>query len=145
MPFLNASIQEDGLIVTVGIAWSTARAEVLKRAGTPPVGPIWVTALLDTGASCSVIDSTVVGALKLIQAGTVEAQTPTFDGATQTLNLYDVCLAFAKPEIKIMSMNLPVAEARLANQGFLALIGRDVLQQCLLVYNGPMKTFSISF
>jgi hypothetical protein len=145
MPFLNASVQEDGLIVTVGIAWSTARAEALKRAGGLPVSPIWVTALLDTGASCSVIDSSVVGALKLIQAGTIDAHTPNAGGVLQTLNLYDVCLAFARPQVKIMSMNLPVAEASLANQGFLALIGRDVLQQCLLVYNGPLKSFSISF
>ena len=145
MPFLNASIQEDGLIVTVGIAWSTARAEVLKRAGRAPVPPIWVTALLDTGASCSVIDSSVVRTLNLIQAGTVEAHTPSAAGLVQSLNLYDVCLAFAKPQVKVMSMNLPVAEARLADQGFLALIGRDVLNQCLLVYNGPLKSFSISF
>ena len=145
MPFLNAAIQEDGLIVTVGIALSTARAEALKRAGGTPVAPIWVTALLDTGASCSVIDSSVVRSLNLIQAGTVEGHTPSPAEAPQTFNLYDVCLAFAKPQVKIMSLNLPVAEARLVEQGFLALIGRDVLQHCLLVYNGPLKSFSLSF
>ena len=145
MPFLNASIQEDGLIVTVGIALSTARAEALKRAGLAPVAPIWVTALLDTGASCSVIDTSVVRSLKLIQAGTVEGHTPSTSANLQTYNLYDVCLAFAKPQVKIMSLNLPVAEASLVSQGFLALIGRDVLQHCLLVYNGPSKAFSLSF
>ena len=145
MPFLNASIQEDGLIVTVGIALSTARAEVLKRAGGSPVPPIWVTALLDTGASCSVIDSSVVGSLKLIQAGTMEGHTPSTTAALHTFNLYDVCLAFAKPQVKAISMNLPVAEANLSTQGFLALIGRDVLQHCLLVYNGPLKSYSLSF
>jgi hypothetical protein len=145
MPFLNASIQEDGLIVTVGIALSTARAEVLKKAGGSPVPPIWVTALLDTGASCSVVDSSVVRSLNLVRAGTIEGHTPSSVNPFQTFDLYDVCLAFAKPQVKIMSMNLAVAEARLAGQGFLALIGRDVLQHCLLVYNGPLKSYSLSF
>ena len=145
MPFLNSSIQEDGLIITVGIALSTPRAEALKRSGRAPVAPIWVTALLDIGASCSVIDTSVVRSLALIQAGTVQGHTPTTDASLQTYNPYDVCLAFARPQIKIMSMNLPVAEASLAEQGFPALIGRDVLQHCLLVDNGPLKAFSLSF
>jgi hypothetical protein len=117
MPFLNASIQEDGLIVTVGISWSTARAEALKRAGGIPVPPVWVTGLLDTGANCSAIDSSLVNTLKLLQVGTVEAHTPSAAGSHQTLKCYDICVAFAKPQIKIMSMNLPVAEASFANQG----------------------------
>jgi hypothetical protein len=44
-----------------------------------------------------------------------------------------------------MSINLPVAEASLASQGFLVLIGRDVLKHCLLIDNGPLNQFSLSF
>ncbi len=145
MPSLNASVREDGLIVEVGIALSTARVEAAKRAGRPPVAPIWVTALLGTGASCSVIDTSVVHSLKLIQAGTVQGHTPSTGSNLHTCNLYDGCIAFAKPQVKVMSLNLPVAEASLIDQGILALIGRDVLRQCLLVYNGPAKSFSLSF
>jgi hypothetical protein len=145
MPFLNASVQSDGLIVTVGLSLSTARADLIKEAGGVPRAPIWVSALLDTGASCSVIDSYVVNHLNLIQAGTIEGHTPSTIDGLHTFNQYDVCLAFAKPQFKIITMNLPVAEAKLADQGFLALIGRDVLQHCLLVYNGPTKSFSLSF
>ncbi len=81
MPFLNAAVDPEGLIIEVGIALSTPRVEALKRAGLAPISPIWVPAMLDTGASCSVVDSSVVASLKLIQAGTVQGHTPS-TGAT---------------------------------------------------------------
>ena len=34
--------------------------------------------------------------------------------------------------------------AALASQGIIALIGRDVLMQCTLHYNGPLGSFTLS-
>jgi hypothetical protein len=53
--------------------------------------------------------------------------------------------------IQIEVVGLPIAinapraiGAPLQSQGILVLIGRDVLQHCVLVYNGPTGSFSLS-
>ncbi len=43
------------------------------------------------------------------------------------------------------SMTIPVIESQLLNQGFHALIGRDVLSSGMLVYNGKASTISLAF
>ncbi len=45
----------------------------------------------------------------------------------------------------IVTLNAPRAMgAALASQGLLVLIGRDVLQNCNLFYNGPAGQFTLS-
>ena len=39
----------------------------------------------------------------------------------------------------------PLIQAHLSNQGIDMLIGRDVLDDCLMVYNGPDGTFTLAF
>jgi hypothetical protein len=38
-----------------------------------------------------------------------------------------------------------VASELLVSQGFHALIGRDILNQCLFSYNGSMKLFTLAY
>jgi hypothetical protein len=40
---------------------------------------------------------------------------------------------------------VPVIAADLAIQGIHALIGRDVLQDCILIYNGTVGEFTLAF
>ena len=40
---------------------------------------------------------------------------------------------------------LPVLEARLSNQGIYGLIGRDILDEGILIYNGPSDRFALAF
>ncbi len=40
---------------------------------------------------------------------------------------------------------MPVIESQLSMQGIQALIGRDVLRQCLFVYNGEEDQFMLAF
>ena len=52
-----------------------------------------------------------------------------------------------KIEILGISINVNVLKAYGANlesQGLVALIGRDLLAKCVLVYNGPDSSFSLS-
>jgi hypothetical protein len=48
-------------------------------------------------------------------------------------------------DVHVASMTTPVVEANLAHQGFEALIGRDVLAQGLLVYDGKAGNLSLAF
>ncbi len=40
---------------------------------------------------------------------------------------------------------VPVATAPMKAQGIDGLLGRDILNDCLLIYSGPEKTFTLSF
>jgi hypothetical protein len=41
---------------------------------------------------------------------------------------------------------IPVVEAELmTTQGFAVLIGRDILETCLVFYNGPARQFTLAF
>ncbi len=43
------------------------------------------------------------------------------------------------------AFNVGVIESHLASEGFLALIGWDILSHCILTSDGPAKRFSLEF
>lgn len=45
----------------------------------------------------------------------------------------------------LMIANLPVVCAELHHQGFHALIGRDILSECFLTYDGVNGFFSLAY
>jgi hypothetical protein len=48
-------------------------------------------------------------------------------------------------QVHVASLTIPVIESDLSAQGFQVLIGRDVLSQGLLWYNGRARTLSLAF
>ena len=60
---------------------------------------------------------------------------------------YDVGLQIyaAKTQHPLIVRNLPVIEAPLARQGIQVLIGRDVLADCVLNYNGATRIYTLAF
>ena len=60
-------------------------------------------------------------------------------------NTYDVSLMLLHPKLTLTLGNVPVGESQLSVQGIQALIGRDVLQNCLFVYDGQSGLFSLAF
>jgi len=46
----------------------------------------------------------------------------------------------------LIFQTIPVVSSDLVNaQGFHALIGRDILEQCLFVYNGSVGSFTLAY
>jgi hypothetical protein len=144
MPFLTIPLAPEGPLIDLAIALSTPRVDALKAVGLPFPSPVWVPGLIDTGANCSAIDGHVIKALGLVPSGTANVLSVT-SGSYQVCNLYDVCIAFAKPAVTVMHVNMPVIEASFAGRKYNALIGRDLLRQCLFFYNGAADTFTLSF
>jgi len=64
-------------------------------------------------------------------------------------DLLDVSIAIpgtSTAHIPLFAMNVPVIAAQLsAPQGFQALFGRDILADCLFIYNGPRTTFTLAY
>ena len=160
MPILNAVLQGEatdkqgnkkrlapadalvlqGPIVQVRLsATPNVRQPILSAGGTLP-NPVAGMALIDTGAAVSCIDDDVAIALKLPVTGTGFMTSATHTG--QPRNLYPVEIEIAGWPIKFGSNR--IMGANLKPQQLVALIGRDLLKNCVLVYNGPTGGFSLS-
>lgn len=125
-------------MVDAYVAVSAPRRAALVAAGQAVPNPVAIRGLLDTGASNTAVDPSVLTALGITPTGTALVNTPTTGTAPQTVNQYDIGIVIPAPSgTPLFSQTLPVISSELlAVQGFHALIGRDILSQCVFVYNG---------
>lgn len=145
MPFLTFPIGGDGVLVDLYVAVSTPRIDAMKAAGLPFPSPEKVRALVDTGASMSSVSPRLAKSLGLVPSGIMPILSATTGGAAHNCNQYDVCLAFVQPSVKVLGVNVPVIELDLYTHGAEVLLGRDMLAQCLCVYDGQNGTFTLAF
>jgi hypothetical protein len=69
-----------------------------------------------------------------------------FRGASRTYDVDSLVRGAIAGDIPLSIPNLRVAASELyLKQGIHALIGRDVLKRCILVYNGGLNQFSLCF
>lgn len=147
MPHLTLQISSRGPIVEMWVLASLPRIDALKHANKPLPSPVQTRALIDTGADCTAIDSTVLHQLGITPTGTTPIHTPSTQGSPHIALQFDVGIAFVHP-VSTSSLHIgsiPVIQADTANQGFGALIGRDVLSRCLFVYDGTAHSFCLAF
>ncbi len=134
MPILELLIEEtSGALVTVYIKHS--------REAMPPLE---VKALLDTGASRTSLDPSVVTELGLIDAGETEVQDFTSpEGTVLPRALCNLVIPGSGIEMEIF--NLPVIQAPLEAQGFKAILGRDILSKCVVVWDGRARRCTLAY
>ena len=146
MPLLTLPLGVDGAIVPVLFHFSGPRLQLLRAANQPFPMAFTGRGLIDTGASGSAIDSSVVQSLGLLPTGTINILTPSTGSVPHVCNQYDVSLTLLMaPQPHVVSMIIPVLECQLLSQGIHALIGRDVLSSGMFVYNGKANTISLAF
>ena len=149
MPHLTlARDPTGGPVVPVGVAVRQARREALvaARQDVPPVASI--RALVDTGASCTCVDPAVLKTLDLSARGSVSVHTPSTGPVPHQAEEYDVSLIVpgaGTHHVPLTIDAVPVVAADLLVQGIHAIIGRDVLQDCILIYNGTVGEFTLAF
>lgn len=135
LPFLR----ENGPICSVVLKPSDPTTEKLKIEKNK-IPSIKVLALIDTGASSTAISQKVVDKLNLFPRGTAKVYTS--NKASEIRHEFDVALEFDSdsylPILKVLSANLQ-------DHSIDCLIGRDVLQYGLLIYNGVEKQVTLSF
>lgn len=119
-----------------------ARAQALAAAKTPVPGPISGPALIDTGASLTVVNEQALKSLGVSPIGIAEVMTPS--GKAQQY-LYPAELVFAGTQIPKAVLARVAGSPHLQAQNLLALIGRDVLQFGVLIYNGSAGMFTLTF
>ena len=137
-------LQNLGPIVPVIILPSSAFIKALKERSPEEVEKyshgIQAMMLIDTGASCTVIDKEISATLNLKHHGVTNISTPS--STSYECLLYDIDLQI--PNNKAHFENVQVVETKLKNQGISGLIGRDVLQDTLLIYHGYTGQFTLA-
>jgi predicted aspartyl protease len=133
------ALQQRGPVLQVVVSVEQNMAQALQQQGQTVPAPKSGFALIDTGASFTCIDEQAAKdlALPIIDVVTMSSASH----AQHQCNVYPVQIAVPP----MLNLQVPRAVgAALAAQGLLALIGRDVLQNCLLVYNGGTGSISLS-
>jgi len=147
VPHFTLQVGPNGPVLNALIGVSQARATALKAADQPIPQLVPITALVDTGASCTCLDPSIVQALSLTATGSVMINTPTTGSTPHTADQFDAGLFIPAPNgPPLFFRTMPVVSADLlAAQGFHALLGRDVLKQCFFAYNGEVGLFTLAF
>lgn len=146
MPHLTIGIDPiRGPIIILLVGASAPRIDALNQAGIPVPPAIAVSFLVDTGASCTVVDQTVISPLGLVPTGETLVCTPTTGGKPESRFQYDVGLMLYHADNSRLFHSLPVIATDLSQQNIGGLLGRDVLEKCLLVYDGAVRQFSLAF
>lgn len=144
--------------VRIQVQITLGRPEILRRrhAGLAIPQPLSVVALLDTGPERTCVDPAVVTRLALppsrpgfLLAPGATGGFPVFGGSTFGFS-YEAGLVILSPVVTKPPSNLVIPELEvdalpLAAFGVEAVIGRDVLASCVLVYDGPSASATLAY
>jgi len=131
-------LRRNGAIFPIEISLPQTLVDYLTKQGMPIPAAVSGYALIDSGASISAADSSVVSSLKISPIGITTVLTPA--GPAQK-NLFPARFKFSRLVIDIS----PVIGADLKPQGIIALIGRDILSRFLMIYHGLGGRITLSF
>lgn len=107
-----------------------------------------IDALIDTGASISGVDPTILAALCLSPTGQTQILSASSGAVGVSVPTYDVCIGIyaARPgDLHHISDTIRVTATDLSSRPFKALIGTDVLSKCILHYNGADALFTLAY
>lgn len=145
MPFVSyrrPNLAREGPTISVIVRPSTAFLSAQKEQGieAEEVPAVRSLMLVDTGASGSAVDQEVIAMLGLQPTGSIAIATPSHE--RHDVLTYDIDLLIEQNQFHLA--DVPVFATGLNNQGIQGLIGRDVLQHMLLVYNGYSGDFTLA-
>lgn len=133
------NLQEFGPVIEVTLMPSVPFIQT-TGATASAAKAIKVLAMIDTGASGTVISRGLAALLEINPVGTTLINTPS---STDVSCLqFDVQLIFPN---HVIVQSIVVTEAPLQGQHIQCLIGRDVLQHGVLIYTGYDNSFTLSF
>jgi hypothetical protein len=145
MAQLRLPITKDGPILSVAIGITGAQMAALQASGKPIPAPLVLRGVADTGT-----DITAVKVSQLQQLGI----TPTASSTTQTasgqfrVDLFDISLmvpgATASAGPIVVRPLLTITELAESVPDVDLLLGRDILDECLFIYDGPGGQFLLA-
>ncbi len=147
MPILRREIGWEGALAEVVVRVGSARRRVLHRNQMTIPSPVVIKAQIDTGSNYSGLDLRVFQALELF--GEVDIE-PVFTASTDEVPhpapVYVVSLTLLGAEGDRSFGDMRVLAHRFSDhEEARGIIGRELLDQCLLTYDGPGKRFTLAF
>src|SRR5882724_8358779 len=138
-----------GPVLDAVVGVSAARYNALTQAGLQVPQVMLIRALVDTGASSTCLEPSVFQALQLSPIGQVPTFTSSTGGTPHNSDQYDIGLVIpsggsATPFTKQNLLVLAAQPNSLHPHGIQGLIGRDILEDCVLHYNGTMGLFTLA-
>jgi len=132
-------MQTVGPVVEVRLAIGTVVEEVLQRSGQSIPTAVQALAMIDTGATATVVREDIVKQLNLNPVGITLINTP----SSTNVQCYEYLMRLLFPNNVIVES--VVIAAPLHGQHIQCLIGRDVLRHGVFIYTGYIDTFTLSF
>lgn len=136
-PLIAIDVADPGLVTQP--AAPAAPVVPQAAANTPLIIPGF--GLIDTGASGTVIDNDAAARLGLVARGVADGF-----GVNGAYQCEQFAIAWRIRNTQgFQTIGVTSAPLHLQNADLLMLIGRDVLDNCILVFNGPAGAFSLSW
>jgi predicted aspartyl protease len=127
--------------IQIRISLGDQFASELVKLGKPVPPPVDGHALIDTGAGSTCIDEEAAKSLNLSVIDVVSMASASH--AATKANVYPAKLEIlGLPQPIVINASRAIG-APLKVQGLIALIGRDVLQHCTLIYNGGIGSITL--
>jgi hypothetical protein len=145
MRTISGRIEPRGPFIEATVMASPQHVDQLKALHLPVPSPAIVRALVDTGASSCVLDSGIISRLGLIQTGKTLVHTSTTGQNYEERDLYDASIFIGDSLQGFAMFTVGFVRSDLASEGFLAIIGWDILNRCILTCDGPSGTFTLTF
>jgi hypothetical protein len=135
-----------GPIISVEISIPAALKQHLSEKGLPIPPPQSGFALIDTGAFATAVDQSIFDALGVSPIDKIKTSTPHGDAESP---VYPASVTFPGLELKEMPMERVVGcnlkWQTLEGKEIIMLLGRDLLQYFLLVYNGKSADVFVAY
>ena len=134
------ALSQLGPRVQITLSLLKEQIDAISGKGEEVPAPVVGYALVDTGASSTCFDKNAAdkAGLPIVDSGPMHSATH----ANETVPIYAGSLTIQGANINLLAHR--AYGVNLAAQDLIALIGRDVLSKCILVYNGSDSSFSIS-
>jgi hypothetical protein len=144
MPHMTFKTSADGYALTVLVGLNGKQTVALVAAHQPVPAPFWLRALLDGGSDVTWVATRVLQQLGATRIAGVSNQTM---AGMAPVNLFEVSLSVPpsghltgsllhQEQLVVVEMTQPLPN------NIEVLIGRDILDQCLFISDGPRGEFT---
>jgi hypothetical protein len=146
MPIISFQAQADGPIVSAAVGVSIPRRKLLIDHGLVVPDMVVGTFLVDTGATVTAVAPDLIASLGLPHIGAVSVHTPSTGATSVAIDQYDASFIIPgnAPDGTLVIGAIPILATHFRSQGIDGLIGRDILNRCMLVYNGTTGAVSLA-
>lgn len=135
-----------GPVLAVEVSVPIALAEKLTRENKPIPQPKTGLALIDTGATHSCVDDGIISQLGVNPISRTKIHG---SAGAHEVNVFPAHLRFpAIPNFEIdftATLGVNIQAQQVNKQPIIALLGRDVLSNCVFVYNGSLGIYTLTF